>query len=195
MTDHVPRPERTATSPEARVAELHRLADADYASTARRRAANPTWPVAPAASRNTTVAEPLYGAAAIDIRDQLREPTDLQVAVDVAHQLLDSNSVPSLREALRLLLRAIGAETTTTVLPTEPPALRCPAAIPSDSTACDGPVVVLVLGLGDGGVAGCEHHAVRLMAAAPGTYPVALPHAPAGTATRVFRAVGEAGRR
>ncbi|GGV86808.1 hypothetical protein GCM10010294_67910 [Streptomyces griseoloalbus] len=55
-------------------------------------------------------AEPLYEAAAA-VRDQLREPTDLEVAVSVAQQLLDSNSVLSLREALRLLLRAIGAET------------------------------------------------------------------------------------
>lgn len=38
------------------------------------------------------------------------EPTDLEVAVSVAQQLLDSDQVLSLREALRLLLRAIGAE-------------------------------------------------------------------------------------
>lgn len=42
------------------------------------------------------------------------EPTDLEVAVSVAQQLLDSDQVLSLREALRLLLRAIGAETEVT---------------------------------------------------------------------------------
>src|SRR5687768_1763176 len=62
-------------------------------------------------SAQINMAEPLYGAAADAVRDQLREPTDLEVAVSVARQLLDSDSVLSLREALRLLLRAIGAET------------------------------------------------------------------------------------
>lgn len=38
------------------------------------------------------------------------EPTDLDVAISVAQQLLDSNQVLSLREALRLLLRALDAE-------------------------------------------------------------------------------------
>ncbi|MFF5759660.1 hypothetical protein ACFY7A_30030 [Streptomyces longwoodensis] len=38
------------------------------------------------------------------------EPTDLDVAISVAQQLLDSDSVLSLREALRLLLRALDAE-------------------------------------------------------------------------------------
>ncbi|MFC7842518.1 hypothetical protein [Streptomyces sp. NPDC057382] len=58
----------------------------------------------------TDIREPLYGPAADQVRDQLREPTDLEVAVSVAQQLLDSDSVLSLREALRLLLRAHGAE-------------------------------------------------------------------------------------
>ncbi|MFJ4617401.1 hypothetical protein [Streptomyces sp. NPDC088812] len=38
------------------------------------------------------------------------EPSDLAVAVSVAQQLLDSDQILSVREALRLLLRAIGAE-------------------------------------------------------------------------------------
>ena len=38
------------------------------------------------------------------------EPSDLDVAIRVAQQLLDSNQILSLREALRLLLRALGAE-------------------------------------------------------------------------------------
>ncbi|WP_416983525.1 hypothetical protein [Streptomyces sp. T028] len=38
------------------------------------------------------------------------EPSDLEVAVSVAQQLLDSDQILSLREALRLLLRALDAE-------------------------------------------------------------------------------------
>ena len=38
------------------------------------------------------------------------EPSDLAVAISVAQQLLDSDQVLSLREALRLLLRALGAQ-------------------------------------------------------------------------------------
>lgn len=38
------------------------------------------------------------------------EPSDLAVAISVAQQLLGSDSVLSLREALRLLLRALDAE-------------------------------------------------------------------------------------
>lgn len=64
----------------------------------------------PDAPASHPIDEPLYGAAAAAVRDQLREPTDLEVAVSVAQQLLDSNSALSLREALRLLLRALGAE-------------------------------------------------------------------------------------
>lgn len=65
-------------------------------------------------SAQINMAEPLYGAAAVAVRDQLSEPTDLEVAVSVAQQLLDSDSVLSLREALRLMLRAVGAETAVT---------------------------------------------------------------------------------
>jgi hypothetical protein len=67
----------------------------------------------PDAPASHPVREPLYGAAADRIRDQLREPTDLDVAISVAQQLLDSDQVLSLREALRLLLRALGAEPVT----------------------------------------------------------------------------------
>ncbi|MBC2904010.1 hypothetical protein [Streptomyces cupreus] len=38
------------------------------------------------------------------------EPTDLDVAISVAQQLLGSDQILSLREALRLLLRALDAE-------------------------------------------------------------------------------------
>lgn len=40
----------------------------------------------------------------------LTEPTDLDVAISVAQQLIDSNQILSLREALRLLLRALDSE-------------------------------------------------------------------------------------
>lgn len=43
----------------------------------------------------------------------LPEPTDLDVAISVARQLLDSDQILSLREALRLLLRALDAEPAT----------------------------------------------------------------------------------
>lgn len=38
------------------------------------------------------------------------EPSDLDVAIRVAQQLLDSDQLLSVREALRLLLRALDAE-------------------------------------------------------------------------------------
>jgi hypothetical protein len=38
------------------------------------------------------------------------EPSDLDVAISVAQQLLDSDQILSVREALRILLRALGAE-------------------------------------------------------------------------------------
>jgi hypothetical protein len=97
MTDHVARPSAPATR-QARVAELHRLARADYASTAHLRRQNPTWPASP--------------AAALPTRNEPRVPSDLDLAISVAQQLLGSDSVLSLREALRLLLRALGAEPT-----------------------------------------------------------------------------------
>ncbi|MFD4259977.1 hypothetical protein ACFWR9_20750 [Streptomyces sp. NPDC058534] len=178
MTDLPARPERAASSTrQARVAELLQLARADYASTAPHRQANPRWP-----------------ATRADVRAAVA-PSDLAVAIRTAQQVVDSDQVLTVREALHLLLHALGVEPDTTPPADEPPALRCPAATASDTSACGGPVVVLVLGLGEAGVSGCEHHAARLIAAAPGTYPVALPHAPEGTATRVFKAAGEAGRR
>ncbi len=75
----------TNTNPD-RITELHRLCDEDYAKGQKERAA----------ARSTAV-----------------EPTDLDVAIRVAQQLLDSDQVLSLREALRLLLRALDAEPVT----------------------------------------------------------------------------------
>ncbi len=134
--------------------------------------------------------EPLYGAAALAVRDQLREPTDLEVAIRVAQQLLDSDSVPALQEALRLLLRAHGAEPTTRPAAVEPPALRCPAAHPEDPSPCGGPVAVTVLDAHNGGANGCEHHAARLLASLEGGRVAPLPHAPEGSAIRVFKTSG-----
>ncbi|AVH57869.1 MULTISPECIES: hypothetical protein [Streptomyces] len=69
------------------------------------------------------VDEPLYGAAADRIRDQLAEPSDLAVAIRIAqlllaeHEHVDPGDILALnhahqvlRESLRILLRAIGAE-------------------------------------------------------------------------------------
>lgn len=70
------------------------------------------------------VNQPLYGAAADAIRDQLREPADLDVAIRVAQRMLTAYGQPAygdacavaqahgaLTESLRILLRALGAET------------------------------------------------------------------------------------
>ncbi|MFJ6561879.1 hypothetical protein ACIQMV_18860 [Streptomyces sp. NPDC091412] len=180
MTDHFPRLSARASSPE-RVTELLALCREDYINAAPNRQqqhhhVSAFLAVAPEPAPAT-------------------EPSDLDVAINVAQQLLDSDSALSLRESLRLLLRALGSEPTARPADTTPPALQCPAALPDDTSPCGGPVVVTVLALTNAGVAGCEHHAARLMVVAPGTYPVDLPHAPEGTATRVFRAAGEAGRR
>lgn len=78
-----------------RVAALHTLAQQDYAS----------------ASGNAARAS--FGTRYPNnvVTSEMGEPSDLEVAISVAQQLLDSDSVLSLRESLRLLLRALGAET------------------------------------------------------------------------------------
>ncbi|MFE9920444.1 hypothetical protein ACFYQA_02320 [Streptomyces sp. NPDC005774] len=174
MTDHVARPERAATSRRERVAELQRLAREDYDSNASLHASN--------------VGEPLFGTAADAVRNQLREPTDLQVAIRVAQQLLDSDNVLSLQEALRLLLRAHDAEPATRPAVVEPPAVRCPAAHPEDPTPCGGPVVVTILDRGNAGANGCEYHGARLLASLDGGRVYPLPDAPEQAAIRVFKA-------
>ncbi|WP_269858166.1 hypothetical protein [Streptomyces sp. RPT161] len=72
----------------------------------------------------------------------------------------------------------------------ERPADRCPAAPPEDPTPCGGPVVVTVLDTRNGGAEGCEHHAARLLASLERGRVYALPDAPEGAASRVFRAAG-----
>ncbi|MGX1512214.1 hypothetical protein [Streptomyces collinus] len=74
-------------------------------------------------SAQINVREPLYGAAAIATRDQLREHTDLQIAVSVAREMLAAygttdyadpaavaQAFGATRESLRILLRALGVE-------------------------------------------------------------------------------------
>ncbi|OLE25503.1 MAG: hypothetical protein AUG49_10545 [Catenulispora sp. 13_1_20CM_3_70_7] len=94
MTDHFARPHRAASS--ERVAELHRLCDDDYAKGQNERA-------------NASLA-PSHAVISLAAGGPAPEPTDLDVAISVAQQLLDSDQVLPLREALRLLLRALGAE-------------------------------------------------------------------------------------
>ncbi|MDH6435585.1 hypothetical protein M2158_004062 [Streptomyces sp. SAI-144] len=154
----------------ARVAALHRLAGQDYGSNAAK------------------VARASLGTRYPNNVVTGREPSDLDVAISVAQQLLESDQVPSLREALRLLLRALGAEPIGRPVNDEPPALRCPAAHPEDLTPCTGPIVVSVLDATNEGANGCEHHGARLLASLEDGRVYALPDAPDGAAIRVFKA-------
>ncbi|WP_460067349.1 hypothetical protein [Streptomyces sp. YKOK-I1] len=156
----------------ARVATLHQLAREDYAKGQRERAEH----VALSATR---LADPSLTSPS--------EPSDLEVAIRVGQQLLDSNQILSVREALRLLLRALGAEPAAKPTPT-PPLRRCPAAHRDDPTPCAGPVAVMVLDAGNAGARSCEHHGARLLASLNGGRVYALPDAPDGAAIRVFKA-------
>ena len=154
---------------ESRVAELHRLCDEDFAKGKQQRAVPRLSPSYAAASLAAIVAAP--------------EPNDLDVAIRVAQQLLDSDSITSVRESLRLLLRALGAE------PAEPQAAdRCPAAHPEDPSPCSGPAAVTILDRTNEGADGCEHHAARMLASLDGGRVYALPDALPGAAIRVFKA-------
>lgn len=94
MTDHFARTQRAASSPS--LAELHQLCDEDYIKGQQQRA--------------TPHLAPSYAALTLADHGPAPESTDLDVAIRVAQQLLDSDQLLSLREALRLLLRALGAE-------------------------------------------------------------------------------------
>lgn len=177
MTDLSARLDGAATLPQStRVAMLHQLAREDYARGQAERAAAQHLPS--------------YTAFATTHAIPAAEPSDLDVAISVAQQLLDSDQVLSLREALRLLLRALGAEPDAPVVVDEPPALRCPAAHPDDPTPCGGPIVVTILDAHNAGARGCEHHAARLLASLEGGRVYPLPDAPDGAAIRTFKAAG-----
>jgi hypothetical protein len=80
---------------EERIAELHRLCDEDYIKGQNQ--------------RSTPRLSPSYAPA---LPGPAAEPGDLDVAIRVAQQLLDSDNVIALQESLRLLLRALGSEPT-----------------------------------------------------------------------------------
>jgi hypothetical protein len=120
--------------------------------------------------------------------DQVREPSDLDVAISIGQQLLDSDNPQSLREGLRLLLRALDAEPEIPGTAKITTAERCRAAHPDDPTPCDGPPAVTVLDATNAGANGCEHHAARLLASLDGGRVYNLPDAPEGAAIRVFNA-------
>ncbi|MER7963585.1 hypothetical protein [Streptomyces ardesiacus] len=74
-------------------------------------------------SAQINVREPLYGAAAVAVRDQLRQLPELRVATHVARRMLNeygtvdadllayARAHGALTEALRLLLRALDGDT------------------------------------------------------------------------------------
>ncbi|MFG3266855.1 hypothetical protein [Streptomyces bobili] len=100
----------------------------------------------------------------------------------------------ALTESMRILLRALDAEDKGWApVPTpggdqQEAASRCPAAHPEDPTPCDGRTVVAILDTANASAEGCAHHGARLLASLDGARVYALPDAPAGTATRVFKA-------
>ncbi|QJS14669.1 hypothetical protein HKX69_29905 [Streptomyces argyrophyllae] len=127
------------------------------------------------------------------------ESTELQTAIRVARRMLlaygditdfdvfaYAQAHGGLREALRILLRALGAEPGNE----RQAGPRCPAAHPEDPSPCRGPIVVTILDQANAGADGCEHHATRLLASLTDGRPVAKPDAPAGIALKVFRAAG-----
>lgn len=118
------------------------------------------------------------------------ERTDLAVAIELGHRMLATPNDVGVREALRIMLRAVGSEVTQ---PRNPAELgkhcpRCPAAHPDDPSPCDGPPVVTVLDAANAGADGCEHHGARLLASLDGGRVYALPDAPDGSAIRVCKA-------
>lgn len=141
--------------------------------------------------------EPLYGQDA----DHLRWPTTLDTAIRVAQQMLDHygdssrdgftypEAYGATREALRLVLRALGTEpAAASITSASPEATHCPAAHPEDPTPCDGPHAVTILDADNAGADGCEHHGARLLASLDGARVYALPDAPHGAAIRTFKA-------
>jgi hypothetical protein len=172
-----------------RIAELHRLCNEDYAKGKQQRA--------------TPRLAPSYAAASVALAVPAIEPSDLDVAIRVGQKMLAmyggvghgdifayAQAHGGLTEALRILLRALGAEPQDNEPQAvdAPDAPRCPAAHPEDPTPCSGPAVVTVLDATDAGADGCEHHGARLLASLDGGRVYALPEAPAGSAVSVFKA-------
>ncbi|MFF4392953.1 hypothetical protein ACFY0G_40465 [Streptomyces sp. NPDC001552] len=71
-----------------------------------------------------------------------------------------------------------------------PIAARCPAALPTDPTPCDGAPAVTVFDAFNAGAEGCERHGAHLIALLAGGRVYALPDAPRGAALRVHRSAG-----
>lgn len=97
-----------------------------------------------------------------------------------------------LREALRILLRALGEDEkgSSPARTLGGDRQRCPAAHPDDPTPCSGTPVVTILDTLNTGATGCEHHAARLLASLTGGRVYPLPDAPDGAAIRVFKTAG-----
>lgn len=91
---------------EARVAALHKQAREDYIKGQQQ--------------RSMPSLAPSYASIALAASGPTPEPTDLDVAIGVAQLLLDSDNAHALRESLRVLLRALGAEPASASAPPEP---------------------------------------------------------------------------
>ncbi|WP_406199230.1 hypothetical protein OG331_22980 [Streptomyces sp. NBC_01017] len=94
MADLSARPDAHASS--LSLDELHQLCDEDYIKGQQQRA--------------TPHLAPSYAALTLADHGPAPEPTDLDVAISVAQQLFHSDQPAILRESLRMLLRAHGAE-------------------------------------------------------------------------------------
>ncbi|MEU9655322.1 hypothetical protein [Streptomyces chartreusis] len=116
-------------------------------------------------------------------RAQVAAARETLAAIDGA-RLTDASAaaymVGRLEVSLRSLLEILDAD--------QESARRCPAAHPQDPAPCDGPIVVTVLDAQNAGADGCELHAIRMLASITDARPVAKPDAPAGVASRIFRA-------
>lgn len=131
------------------------------------------------------------------------EPSNLDVAFRVAQRILaaygDSSRVgfscteacSTQREALRIILRALGADDGKGPGLVRTPGgeqhenRRCPAAHPD---RCTGQPTITVLDWRNAGADGCRHHFARLLTSLVGGRVCGLPHATPGTAIAAFKA-------
>lgn len=186
MADLSPPPDGPASSPQARVDELHQLAAADYASTAHLRQLNPTWPTRPAGIRTAAVPQTdhpvVRHANGLEFRVIPADSYTARMARDIRQLTMADGTVWTVGAPIGW--HGVAAAWRPAV---EPPAQRCPAAHPEDPTPCGGPVVVTVLDAQNAGADGCEHHGARLLASLDGGRVYALPDAPDGAAIRTFK--------